>query len=132
MHLLKVLEKINYNGQDYNIVSIEDALAKKPELAIFSAGGSISKQWAPSFAKNGTTVIDNSSVWRMNEDIPLIVPEINGYTLNINDKIIANPNCSTIQMVLALKEIHHRFRIKRLVVSTYQSVSGTVLLLLNK
>lgn len=116
---------IEYNGKDHNVVSIEDALTKKPDIAIFSAGGSLSKKWAPVFAENGATVIDNSSAWRMNEDIPLIVPEINGNILNSKHKIIANPNCSTIQMVLALKEIHQRFSIKRLVISTYQSVSGT-------
>jgi aspartate-semialdehyde dehydrogenase len=118
-------KKIDYNGQVHHVVSIENALTKKPEIAIFSAGGSLSKQWAPAFAENGTTVIDNSSAWRMNDHIPLIVPEINGSILTHKDKIIANPNCSTIQMVLALKEIHQRFSIKRLVISTYQSVSGT-------
>ncbi len=118
-------KKIEYNGEDHNVVSIEDALTKKPDIAIFSAGGSLSKKWAPVFAESGTTVIDNSSAWRMNNDIPLIVPEINGNILGHKDKIIANPNCSTIQMVLALKEIHKRFSIKRLVISTYQSVSGT-------
>jgi len=118
-------KKIDYNGQVHHVVSIEDALTKKPDIAIFSAGGSLSKQWARVFAENGITVIDNSSAWRMNNDIPLIVPEINGNILTNKDKIIANPNCSTIQMVLALKEIHQRFSIKRLVISTYQSVSGT-------
>ena len=118
-------KKIEYNGEDHNVVSIEDALTKKPDIAIFSAGGSLSKKWAPVFAESGTTVIDNSSAWRMNNDIPLIVPEINGNILGHKNKIIANPNCSTIQMVLALKEIHQRFSIKRLVISTYQSVSGT-------
>ena len=118
-------KKIEYNGKDHNVVSIEDALTKKPDIAIFSAGGSLSKKWGPLFAENGTTVIDNSSAWRMKDGIPLIVPEINGNILGPEDKIIANPNCSTIQMVLALKEIHKRFSIKRLVISTYQSVSGT-------
>ena len=118
-------KKIECNGEDHNVVSIEDALTKKPDIAIFSAGGSLSKKWAPVFAESGTTVIDNSSAWRMNNDIPLIVPEINGNILGHKNKIIANPNCSTIQMVLALKEIHQRFSIKRLVISTYQSVSGT-------
>ena len=94
-------------------------------MAIFSAGGTISKKWAKAFAENGITVIDNSSAWRMDEDVPLLVPEINGHLLTPNDKIIANPNCSTIQMVLALKNIYEKFGLKRIVVSTYQSVSGT-------
>ncbi|MBM76917.1 MAG: aspartate-semialdehyde dehydrogenase [Crocinitomicaceae bacterium] len=118
-------KSIRFNNKEIIIESIEDALAKKPPIAIFSAGGELSRKWASTFAENGTTVIDNSSAWRMEPNIPLIVPEINGSTLNKSDKIIANPNCSTIQMVLALKEIHQRFKIKRLVISTYQSVTGT-------
>ncbi len=101
------------------------ALSKSPEIAIFCAGGEISKKWAPIFSKNGITVIDNSSAWRMDHKVPLVVPEINGNSIKKSNKIIANPNCSTIQMVLALKEIHKRFIIDRIVVSTYQSVTGT-------
>jgi aspartate-semialdehyde dehydrogenase len=118
-------KSIYFKGKEYQIETIESALTKKPSIAIFCAGGELSIKWATKFAESGTTVIDNSSAWRMEEDIPLIVPEINGAMLTSEDKIIANPNCSTIQMVLALKEIHHRFKIKRLVVSTYQSVTGT-------
>lgn len=116
---------ILFNKKQHEIESIESALSKKPSIAIFCAGGELSKKWAVKFAENGTTVIDNSSAWRMENDIPLIVPEINGSILTQNNKIIANPNCSTIQMVLALKEIHQCFKIKRLVISTYQSVTGT-------
>ena len=118
-------KSIQVEKKDYTIESIESALSKNPSIAIFSAGGDLSRKWAATFAEKGTTVIDNSSAWRMEKNIPLIVPEINGSSLTFNDKIIANPNCSTIQMVLALKEIHHRFKIKRLVISTYQSVTGT-------
>ena len=118
-------KSILFNKKQHEIESIESALSKKPSIAIFCAGGELSKKWAVKFAENGTTVIDNSSAWRMENDIPLIVPEINGCVLTQNNKIIANPNCSTIQMVLALKEIHQRFKIKRLVISTYQSVTGT-------
>lgn len=115
----------HFGGQNHPVISMETALEKKPDIAIFSAGGSISTEWAPKFAAAGTTVIDNSSAWRMDADKKLIVPEINGDTLTKSDKIIANPNCSTIQMVLALKNIHSQFGIKRLVISTYQSVTGT-------
>ena len=118
-------KSILFNKKQHGIESIESALSKKPSIAIFCAGGELSKKWALKFTQNGTTVIDNSSAWRMENEIPLIVPEINGSVLTSNNKIIANPNCSTIQMVLALKEIHHRFIIKRLVISTYQSVTGT-------
>ena len=118
-------KSILFDKKQHEIESIESALSKKPSIAIFCAGGELSKKWAEKFAENGTTVIDNSSAWRMENEIPLIVPEINGSILTPNNKIIANPNCSTIQMVLALKEIHHRFKIKRLVISTYQSVTGT-------
>ena len=107
------------------VESIENAFSKNPEIAIFCAGGEISKKWAPIFSKNGITVIDNSSAWRMDHQVPLVVPEINGSSIKKSNKIIANPNCSTIQMVLALKEIHKRFIIDRIVVSTYQSVTGT-------
>jgi len=114
-----------FNNMPRKIVGIEDAIAMKPEIAIFSAGASVSKQYAKRFADAGSFVIDNSSAWRMEENIPLIVPEINASLLNSKTKIIANPNCSTIQMVLALSQLHKNFIIKRLVVSTYQSVSGT-------
>ena len=118
-------KEISFNNQSIKIIGIEEALQEKPAMAIFSAGGTISRKWAKTFAENGITVIDNSSAWRMDEDVPLVVPEINGHLLTPNDKIIANPNCSTIQMVLALKNIYEKFGLKRIVVSTYQSVSGT-------
>ncbi len=118
-------KKIHFCDQRYTIVSMESALESKPDIAIFSAGGETSREWAPKFAAVGTTVIDNSSAWRMKEDIKLVVPEINGHLLGPEDKIIANPNCSTIQMVLALSQLHKRYKIKRLVISTYQSVTGT-------
>ena len=116
---------ISFKNKNVTVIGIEQALEKKPDIAIFSAGGKLSKKWAPLFAKSGTTVIDNSSAWRMESDVKLIVPEINANLLNLSDKIIANPNCSTIQMVLALKGIQEKYGIKRLVISTYQSVSGT-------
>jgi aspartate-semialdehyde dehydrogenase len=103
----------------------EQAIAEKPEIAIFSAGGSASLEWAPEYVAAGATVIDNSSAWRMNEEVPLVVPEINGDILTNQDKIIANPNCSTIGIVAALAPLHRKFKIKRLVISTYQSVTGT-------
>lgn len=118
-------KEVFFGGDYHKIVSMEDAIAKKPQIAIFSAGGSTSLKWAPKFAEVGTTVIDNSSAFRMDDDKKLIVPEINAHELTANDKIIANPNCSTIQMVLALKELQNNFGIKRLVISTYQSVTGT-------
>jgi aspartate-semialdehyde dehydrogenase len=118
-------KELFFGGDNHKIVSMEDALAKKPQIAIFSAGGATSLKWAPKFAEVGTTVIDNSSAFRMDEDKKLIVPEINANELTTNDKIIANPNCSTIQLVLALKELQSNFGIKRLVISTYQSVTGT-------
>lgn len=114
-----------FNNMPRKIVSITDAIAMKPDIAIFSAGASVSKTYAPLFAAAGTFVIDNSSAWRMDDNIPLVVPEINAELLNSTTKIIANPNCSTIQMVLALSQLHKHLKIKRLVVSTYQSVSGT-------
>ncbi len=117
--------EIEYNGEKYKVVSMQDAVDMKPEIAIFSAGGDISKQWAPIFASSGTTVIDNSSAWRMDLDKKLIVPEINAAELTTSDKIIANPNCSTIQMVLTMAPLHKKYKIKRVVVSTYQSVTGT-------
>lgn len=114
-----------YKGTMYKIVAMEDAIAAKPDIAIFSAGGDTSKEWAPKFAAVGTTVIDNSSAWRMDVTKKLIVPEINASSLTKEDKIIANPNCSTIQMVMALAPLHKKYKMKRIVVSTYQSVSGT-------
>lgn len=118
-------KQLAFGGDKHAIISMQDALSKKPDIAIFSAGGDISKEWAPKFANAGTTVIDNSSAWRMDNDKKLIVPEINAHLLTKEDKIIANPNCSTIQLVVALKEIHAKYGIKRLVISTYQSVTGT-------
>lgn len=116
---------IEFQDKEYNIVSVEKAVAEKPDIAIFSAGADVSLEWAPRFAEAGTTVIDNSSAWRMQNDVPLIVPEINGGALKPSDKIIANPNCSTIQLVMALSPLQNAYGIKRVVVSTYQSVSGS-------
>ena len=116
---------IEYEGEKYTIVSMQDAVNMRPDIAIFSAGGETSKQWAPKFAEVGTTVIDNSSAWRMEPNIPLVVPEINADILTTEDKIIANPNCSTIQLVMVLNPLHKKYGIKRVVVSTYQSVTGT-------
>lgn len=118
-------KRIAFRGESYPVAGMEEAIALRPDIALFSAGGSTSLEWAPRFAETGTTVIDNSSAWRMKEHIPLIVPEVNAHILTSEDKIIANPNCSTIQMVVALKPIHDRFGIRRIVVSTYQSVTGT-------
>ena len=116
---------ITFKGKQFPIVSMDTAIGMRPEIALFSAGGSTSLEHAPRFKEAGTTVIDNSSAWRMDPKIPLIVPEVNAFTLSLDDKIIANPNCSTIQMVVALKPLHDKYRIKRVVVSTYQSVTGT-------
>ena len=116
---------ITFQGKDYTVIGLEDAVAQAPDFALFSAGGQTSLDWAPKFAAVGTTVIDNSSAWRMHPDHKLIVPEINADQLTPDDKIIANPNCSTIQMVMALAPIHKRYGIKRVVVSTYQSITGT-------
>ncbi len=118
-------KKISFNNSQLEVIGIKQAISLKPDIAIFSAGGSTSLKWAPEFTKVGTTVIDNSSAWRMHEDIKLIVPEINASELSKESTIIANPNCSTIQMVLALAPLHKKYKIKRLVVSTYQSVTGT-------
>jgi len=117
--------KIKFKDKEYTVISMEDAVAASPDIALFSAGGSVSLEWAPKFAEAGTIVIDNSSAWRMHENIPLVVPEVNGSVLKHTDRIIANPNCSTIQMVMALYPLHKRFGLKRVVVSTYQSVTGT-------
>lgn len=116
---------IDFKGEKVAIVSIEDAVDAKCDIALFSAGGSISLEYAPKFAAQGTTVIDNSSAWRMDENIKLVVPEINASQLTAEDKIIANPNCSTIQLVMALKPLHDKYKINRVIVSTYQSVTGT-------
>lgn len=118
-------QSVEFKGKKYEIKGIEEAIKLAPDVAIFSAGGSTSLEWAPKFAEMGTIVIDNSSAWRMDPDKKLIVPEINGHVLRIDDRIIANPNCSTIQMVLALAPLHVKYKIKRIVVSTYQSVTGT-------
>jgi aspartate-semialdehyde dehydrogenase len=118
-------KEVEFKGKKYKVVSMADGIAAKPAVAIFSAGGGTSLEWAPQFAEAGITVIDNSSAWRMDPAKPLIVPEINADILTANDKIIANPNCSTIQMVVALNPLHKKYGIKRIVVSTYQSVTGT-------
>ncbi|MDX2196616.1 MAG: aspartate-semialdehyde dehydrogenase [Cytophagales bacterium] len=118
-------KEIVFQGKTYTVISMEQAIALKPTIAIFSAGGSTSLAYAPKFAEVGTIVIDNSSAWRMDETKKLIVPEINAHLLTQEDKIIANPNCSTIQMVVALNDLHKKYTIKRIVVSTYQSVTGT-------
>ena len=117
--------ELYFNGKTIKVIGLKDALFKKPEIAIFSAGSAISLEWAPKFAEAGTTVIDNSSAWRMDLSKKLVVPEINASTLTANDKIIANPNCSTIQLVMALAPLHEKYRMKRVIISTYQSVSGT-------
>jgi len=118
-------KQIEFKGNRYSIVSMQDAIDAKPGIAIFSAGGGTSLEWAPKFASAGITVIDNSSAWRMDATKKLIVPEVNATVLTNTDKIIANPNCSTIQMVVVLKPLHDKYKIKRVVVSTYQSVTGT-------
>ncbi len=116
---------IPFKGKDYKVIGLQDAVNHKPDIAVFSAGGDTSFEWAPKFSEVGTTVIDNSSAWRMDASKKLIVPEINANELSKEDKIIANPNCSTIQMVMALAPLHKRYKIKRLVISTYQSITGT-------
>ncbi len=116
---------LSYKNNEYTVISLQEAVNKKPNIAIFSAGGKTSLKWAPKFAAVSTTVIDNSSAWRMHTDKKLIVPEINANTLTKADKIIANPNCSTIQLVMALAPLHKKYQIKRLVISTYQSITGT-------
>ena len=118
-------KKINFNRKAYEIVSLDTAFKLKPNIVLFSAGSNVSIEWAPKFKLIGSTVIDNSSAWRMDSSKKLIVPEINAHLLSKKDKIIANPNCSTIQLVIALSELHNKFNIKRLVISTYQSVTGT-------
>ncbi len=116
---------INWKGKEIKVVGLEEAVSLKPQIALFSAGGTASKEWARKFASNGTYVIDNSSAWRMDPNIPLVVPEVNSHHLAEDSKIIANPNCSTIQMVVALNPLNRAFGLKRVVVSTYQSVTGT-------
>ena len=116
---------ILFKGENLEVVGLVEALNTQPDIALFSAGGDTSLEWAPKFAENGTTVIDNSSAWRMKKDIKLVIPEINASKLTSTDKIIANPNCSTIQMVMAIAPLHKAFKIKRLVISTYQSITGT-------
>lgn len=118
-------KEIGFNGKQYKVVSMEDGIAAKPAIAIFSAGGKTSLDWAPKFAAAGIRVIDNSSAWRMDPTKKLVVPEVNAAVLTADDFIIANPNCSTIQMVVALQPLHEKYKIKRVVVSTYQSVTGT-------
>jgi len=118
-------KEVIFKGKAVKVVSVMEAVEARPEFAIFSAGASTSREWAPVFAKNGTVVIDNSSFWRMDKNVPLIVPEINSHVIKKGDRIIANPNCSTIQMVMALAPLHRKYKIKRLVVATYQSVTGT-------
>ncbi|MCM2302125.1 MAG: aspartate-semialdehyde dehydrogenase, partial [Flavobacteriaceae bacterium] len=118
-------KSVHFKGIDYKIVGLQQAITLKPQIAIFSAGGQTSLEWAPKFAEAGITVIDNSSAWRMDPTKKLVVPEINASELTKTDKIIANPNCSTIQLVMALNPLHKKYSIKRVVVSTYQSVTGT-------
>ncbi len=118
-------KEIEFKGKPFRVVSMADAISAKPQVAIFSAGGSTSLEWAPRFAEAGITVIDNSSAWRMDPTKKLVVPEVNANVLTAEDKIIANPNCSTIQMVVALQPLHQQYTIRRIIVSTYQSVTGT-------
>ena len=117
--------EIIYNNKPYKVIGLQEAVDSRPDIALFSAGGETSLEWAPKFAENGTTVIDNSSAWRMDPTKKLIIPEINASLLSAEDKIIANPNCSTIQLLMALKPLHDQYKIKRVVVSTYQSITGT-------
>jgi aspartate-semialdehyde dehydrogenase len=118
-------KEITFKNKAYKVIGLEEAVSLKPDLALFSAGGDTSLEWAPRFAENGTTVVDNSSAWRMDKTKKLIIPEINADELTPKDKIIANPNCSTIQLLMALKPLHDKYKIKRVVVSTYQSITGT-------
>ena len=118
-------KELKFKDRTYKVIGMQEAINAKPAVALFSAGGSTSLEWAPKFADAGITVIDNSSAWRMDKNTPLVVPEVNGIILSASDKIIANPNCSTIQMVVALQPLHKKYKVKRVVVSTYQSVTGT-------
>lgn len=117
--------EITFNNKKYKVIGLEEAVRRQPDLALFSAGGDTSLEWAPKFAEKGTTVVDNSSAWRMDKTKKLVIPEINANELTSDDKIIANPNCSTIQLLMALKPLHDRYKIKRVIVSTYQSITGT-------
>lgn len=118
-------KEITFRGKQVKVISVMEAVEAHPEVALFSAGASVSREWAPVFAEAGTVVIDNSSAWRMEKNIPLVIPEINPGAITANDRIIANPNCSTIQMLMALAPLHREYQIRRLVISTYQSVTGT-------
>lgn len=118
-------QTIYFRGNKFEVLPVQTAVDQKPDIAIFSAGADISREWSPKFAKQGTTVIDNSSAWRMDKDVPLVVPEVNGEVLAKSHRIISNPNCSTIQLVMALAPLHRKYGIKRVVVSTYQAVSGS-------
>ena len=118
-------KEVEFQGRKWTIQSVADVLAVCPQVALFSAGGDVSKRWAPEFAKAGTTVVDNSSAWRMDSNCPLVVPEVNGDAIGSADRIIANPNCTTMQLVMVLKPLHEAYRIQRGVVSTYQSITGT-------
>ncbi len=118
-------KEVKFRGQSFRVMGLQEAVEARPDVALFSAGGGVSLEWAPRFAEVGTTVIDNSSAWRMEPDKKLVVPEVNAHLLSAEDKIIANPNCSTIQMVVALAPLHRAFGIRRLVISTYQSFTGT-------
>jgi aspartate-semialdehyde dehydrogenase len=116
---------VGFRGKEWKVIGMQEAIDRRPQLALFSAGGGTSQEWAPRFAEVGCTVIDNSSAWRMDSDKKLVVPEVNGHVLSADDRIIANPNCSTIQMVMALAPLHKAYTVQRVVVSTYQSVTGT-------
>jgi aspartate-semialdehyde dehydrogenase len=118
-------KEIFFKNKSYKVIGLEEAVSLKPDIALFSAGGDTSLEWAPKFAENGTTVVDNSSAWRMDKTKKLVIPEINADELTPEDKIIANPNCSTIQLLMALKPLHDKYKIRRVVVSTYQSITGT-------
>ena len=123
---------INFKGKNYKIISIESAIKEKPEIALFSAGGETSLKWAPKFAEQNTIVIDNSSAWRMDPNKKLIIPEINSFELTKEDKIISNPNCSTIQLLMILSPLHSKYGINRVIISTYQSITGTGMLAVNQ
>lgn len=123
---------INFKGKDYKIISIKSAIKEKPDIALFSAGSEISLKWAPKFAEQNTIVIDNSSVWRMDPNKKLIIPEINSFELTKKDKIISNPNCSTIQLLMILSPLHSKYGINRVIISTYQSITGTGMLAVNQ
>ncbi len=118
-------KEVTFNNRTYKVLTVAEAMERKPDLALFSAGADASREYAPLFAKNGCIVVDNSSVWRMEKEIPLVVPEVNGHVVTGSQHIIANPNCSTVQLVMAVAPLHRRYKIKRMVISTYQSVTGT-------